>query len=56
MKHLTINYLQSHTDLRAGKLDFHEFMRLINEVYEFGFKRGELHGIEMCKEELEKWK
>ena len=53
MTYLQVNYLKSYTDLRTGKMDFHEFMALINQVYEFGHQRGVLHGIEMCKKEIE---
>lgn len=47
--YLTINYMKSYTDLRTAKMDFHEFMNLINLVYDYGYKRGTVHGIEQCQ-------
>jgi hypothetical protein len=52
MSYLQVNYLQAYTDLRTGKMDFHQFMDVINRVYEFGHQRGTLHGIEMCKDDV----
>lgn len=53
VSYLTINYLQNYTKLRMQEMSFHEFMALINQVYEFGHQRGVLHGIETCKQEIE---
>lgn len=49
---MEINYLQAYTDLRMHKVDFHEFMNLINKVYDYAHKRGVLQGIEECKDAL----
>jgi hypothetical protein len=49
---MEINYLQTYTDLRTHKLAFHEFMNIINKVYEHGHKRGVVHGIESCRDTL----
>lgn len=50
---LRINYMQAYTNLRTQQMSFHEFMELINAVYEFGHQRGTLHGIDMCKDTLD---
>lgn len=53
MTYLQVNYLQAYTKLRMQEMSYHEFMNLINRVYEFGHQRGTLHGIDMCKKDIE---
>lgn len=51
---MSINYMQAYTDLRPHKLDFHKFMGIINKVYEYGYSRGRVDGINECQQALKK--
>lgn len=48
-----MNYLDTYTKIRTGKLDFHEFMAHLNELYEKAYLKGKADGIEMAKEYIE---
>lgn len=44
MDFLKYNYLQFYTDLRLGKITFHEFMDYTNHVFLMGKEIGSLEG------------
>ena len=43
-----IDYMHSYTKLRTGEQDFHEFMRLVNAVYEYGYNKGKVDALKQA--------